>query len=513
MIRNILKKIYQKQKIFSELNGEITVYTYPFSYEIWCGQCYQSAPYIDRMWRKILKKIQRDDHPRRFLMFGLGGGGGIFEILKRYPSAQITVVEYDPVMVDIAKKTYLKKINPHTNCALIKMGEQKIEKQPHKMAIGVGVKNEKLEIIQAEAAAFAGKCNRKFDVIIIDLFKGKNPSPILGSDIFLENLKKILNNSGYLLVNFYGHKKKFQPPCDKYFSRHENLLYAYNELAVYRHFGMGNPKDPLPNGYKNKEQAPTFWKSQIIFPKIDRPVSAGGILGINRNMKICEIENYVSVSEPIAEKSSRPKIVFWQPLIYQKKLSGWRVNHIDLGANQKGLAIVEDENYWQKWSGHAKRHRKNYLKDDSYEIIEADPDSFMDAYKKCGKLDAMTRAMFLRGLKINDQHNHDNLHLYAARDIKDKKIFAGLAVVNHPEISLSRHFISFINKGVYNTSAGYGLIDYWHKDCLKKNIKFLNFGIIWEKGDPAAWRGYSQFKKQFNLHIMRQPRSLFKIIW
>jgi len=215
---------------------------------------------------------------------------------------------------------------------------------------------------------------------------------------------------------------------------------------------------PLPTDYKNKEQAITFQKSQIVFPKVDKIVDVGGVLGMSRNLKIFEIESYVSASEPVIKESVKPKIVFWQPLKQQNKIAGWRINFFELRAKQNGIAILEDENYWQKWSNHARRHRKKYLQDQSYEIIETNLDLFINAYEKCGKLDPMTRAMFLRGLRINDRHNHVNLHLYVARDKDTKIIFSGLAVINHPEISLSRHFISFINKGMVNTSAGYGLI-------------------------------------------------------
>jgi len=110
------------------------------------------------------------------------------------------------------------------------------------------------------------------------------------------------------------------------------------------------------------------------------------------------------------------------------------------------------------------------------------------------------------------KYDSENLRLYATRDKKDKNIFAGLATVNHPDISLSRNFISFIDKNSTRGSAGYRMIDRWHKDCLDQGLNFLDFGIIWKKDDPKSWQGYSNFKRQFNPYIIRYPRSLFRIV-
>jgi hypothetical protein len=286
--------------------------------------------------------------------------------------------------------------------------------------------------------------------------------------------------------------------------------------SIYRKdravFGADKENNPLPADYKNKEQSPVFQKAKIIFPSIEKLVYAGEILGISRNLKICEVESYVSAAEPVVARAARPKLILWQPTKRREGLSGWHFNPFTLASYQSGIAVAEDQEYWQKWSKHARRHRKRHLNDKSYEIVRTDLDTFVAAYEKCGKLDLVTRAMFVRGLKINARNYQDDMHLYAARYKKDGKIFAGLAAVDHPEISMSRNYISFINRDEKNTSAGYGLIDRWFGECLRAKIKFLNFGIIWKKGDPKAWQGYSQFKKQFNIHVTRYPRPLFKIV-
>jgi len=176
----IFQNLYQKRIVHSKINGKINIIRYPQSYEICCGGCFQSSVYMNRMWRKALKKIPKTKKSQKFLMLGLGGDGGVLEIWKFNKTAEITAIEYDPEMVLIAKSTYLKNIQ-----------------------------NDKLCIIQKDALEFVTSCQQKFDVIIFDLFCGKNISPIAQSNIFLENVKKILNKDGYLLVNYFASKKSF----------------------------------------------------------------------------------------------------------------------------------------------------------------------------------------------------------------------------------------------------------------------------------------------------------------
>jgi len=479
----IFKKLYQKRTVHSKINGEIRIIKYPRSYEICCGGCFQSSAYMNQMWRKALKKIPKTKKSRKFLMLGLGGGGGVLEIWKFDRTAEITAIEYDPEMISIAKSTYLKKIQ-----------------------------NDSLCIVQEDVFEFVKDCRQKFDVIIFDLFCGKNIASVVQSDIFLENLKKILNKDGYLLVNYFADKKKSQPSLGKYFSQHCDFSYLSNKLAVYRHFGWGKAGDPLPFGYKNKEQSLNYQNTRIAFLKIIKLADAGGIYGISSNLKLFEYECYVCEQEPKITKSVRPKIVFWQPTVGQKKYPGWYTNYFKFSDFQHGIVVLNNVDYWQEWSPHAQRHRKKFDKDSDCEIIEIGLDEFCEAYRKCGQPDYVTCRMFIRSLKIVGKYDFLNLHLFAARDKKDSNIFAGLATVGHPDILSSRHYISFIDKNSIHGSAGYGMIDRWHKDCLNRGFKFLDLGIIWKKGDPKSWQGYSNFKKQFNPYIICYPQSLFRIV-
>ena len=59
------------------------------------------------MWNNAFKRIPKDFKAKNILILGLGGGNIIKLLQKRHPKANINVVEWDEVMIDIAKKLEL----------------------------------------------------------------------------------------------------------------------------------------------------------------------------------------------------------------------------------------------------------------------------------------------------------------------------------------------------------------------------------------------------------------------
>ena len=95
-------------------------------------------------------------------MLGLGGGTIIKLLEKKYPQAKITTLEIDPTMIDIAQKHF-------------------------------DIKNSKnLKIIKADAFKWLGeKTKQKYDLILVDIFKGNQLPKKISSHIFLITLHAV----------------------------------------------------------------------------------------------------------------------------------------------------------------------------------------------------------------------------------------------------------------------------------------------------------------------------------
>lgn len=251
----------------------------------------------------------------------------------------------------------------------------------------------------------------------------------------------------------------------------------------------------LPSGFVDKQQSVLMLEVMAkIWPKKEI-IGVRGRQGLRFKMGFFHMEIYVCAAEPVIEDFEHFRIICWQPLTRIEKPIGWHEDWLYLPSQ---CGVVELKNrYWENWSNHAKRHRQKWLRDEAHEIVEADLETFSAAYDKNDKVGKFLRANFLKTLRLHLKHHPKDVCLYVARRKDNQNIIGGLAIINYPDISESTHAISFINRTGFKTSVGTGLIDYWYRDSLKKGLRFLNFGLVWKRGDPKGWRGYSQFKKQF----------------
>jgi spermidine synthase len=152
--------------------------------KIIAGDLIQSGGIINDLWKVPLKKlITYNLNLKTILILGLGGGTVVKMLVKKFPDSQITAVEIDPEMIDIAQKYF---------------GMDKIPK---------------LNIIQADAFKWVRKTipsSDKFDLILVDLFAGKLVPKQLKTVQFYQDINNILNPNGIIICNclFYGDYKK-----------------------------------------------------------------------------------------------------------------------------------------------------------------------------------------------------------------------------------------------------------------------------------------------------------------
>lgn len=106
----------------------------------------QSGPYIRGLWQKAFRAFRLDEitNLTRILVLGLGGGTVIEMLRKRYPTAIITAVDIDPVMIAIAKQYF-----------------------------GIGTLP-RVRLICADAKTFVKKPTKPFDLVIVDVFFGRH---------------------------------------------------------------------------------------------------------------------------------------------------------------------------------------------------------------------------------------------------------------------------------------------------------------------------------------------------
>lgn len=480
--KTLLDLVYFKKYIHSEKNGPMVLKKWFSRYELIQKYYTLSGSVMDGVFRKILKTIPKNYHVKNVLLLGLGAGGAVREIRKRFPESYITAVEYDPEMVALTKICLPKKYW------------------------------RSLEIVTDDAAKVVESTQKKFDLILIDLFVGDMLPPVVLSDRFVERLVAILKWDSYLGINFFKQHESGTAVFDRFLSRWNNLRFESNRMALYRPFGNGRSGDRIPPGFVDKEQSLCFLQASIFRHQLLKIVGTPGCYGVRGQIGPLYFERYVSDIEPVIEAAPFLRLIHWQPLSIRQR-RGWFHHPFPEKKSLIGVTKFQDETYWHSWPRHAKRHREKWLRETPYEIADVDFNAFAQAYHASRKRGRSSRIMWLRNLQYHVDMHPNDVHFFGARNPASQELMAGLAIVDYPDIHQSIHMVSFIHPEAEQTSVGTGLIDRSFEHGLKNGIAFMNFGVFWQKGDPKSWKAYSRFKTQFNPYFIVYPKSFYKIVW
>lgn len=162
------------ETVKSPINGRIQVVEILGSRYISIGGLSQSGGLVKNLWESGLKKLRKEQfEPRTCLVLGVGGGTVIQLIVKYFPQADITGVELDPNMIKLGKKYF-------------------------------GLKNSKnLNIIIADALIWVNDTTitKHFDLILVDLYIGKEVPKQLNRNEFLLKLRSLLTKKGIIIFN------------------------------------------------------------------------------------------------------------------------------------------------------------------------------------------------------------------------------------------------------------------------------------------------------------------------
>ncbi|MCX6743966.1 MAG: methyltransferase domain-containing protein [Candidatus Parcubacteria bacterium] len=471
--------IYEKWTVDSEYSGPIECSRFLGRWQICAGGCFQTANYTINMWRKVLKRLSKI-HVKQVLILGLGAGGNIKQLYKKFPKCQITAIELDPAMVNISQRTFLRQV----------------KRQPR--------------IITGDAVKAVENLQEKFDIILVDLFLGKKPAQILLADQFLSSLHGLLKPEGYLLLNAYEHPEIFDT-FNKFFSQFSKIKYLYNSLAIYRHFGLGQYGDPLPNDYVQYKSSKDYWLRECQ-NSIKRFVGNDQICGVAWHHGPFYLESYQGDIEPVIKPAEHTRMIIWQPLTNLAKPKGWHKSRIMMNDRKTGYApIGPADSYWKIWNSNVQRQRAKFLKNNEYDLFEGTAEEFIPAFFKVKNKNFFgLKTLYVHLLQSELKRHSKFVHCLLARNKESKKILAGLAVIDIPEIKQSHHLISFLYPEAEADGLGTGMIDYWYQHSIAQGFKYQDFGLFWAPGDDRSWQGFSRFKGQFGTCFIRYQNPWVK---
>ena len=192
----------------SKYNGCLRVIrSLGFGTYIQAGGLTQSGGIVETIWRSTLQRVKSERAKvKNVLILGLGGGTIAELIGKKWPEAEITGVDIDPVMIELGKK-YLR------------LGQTEVE-------IKIG---DAYDYITQKSKL------KTYDLVIIDLYNGDEYPKKFETENYIQLIRKVLPSDGVAVFNrlYYGDKRpqavKFGNKLQKVFC---NVEWFYPEANL-----------------------------------------------------------------------------------------------------------------------------------------------------------------------------------------------------------------------------------------------------------------------------------------
>ena len=153
----------------SEKNGIIEVREFWWWVVVYAGGFEQSGPYVTELWRRAVQKVRRPRRVTSVLLLGLCVGDNVRIAQARFPNAQVTAIEWDQAMIDLALSLHRFKKTP--------------------------------QIIHGDIREVLPTLTEKYDVILSDAFYGDKPDVGADGNTVGESLSRILSPDGCYILN------------------------------------------------------------------------------------------------------------------------------------------------------------------------------------------------------------------------------------------------------------------------------------------------------------------------
>lgn len=196
-----MNSIFSFTKKKSEKNGDIHIHRIFGKASVFVDGFDQSTDYIVTMWHEAFAHLPRTFSAKSVLMLGLGGGSAVKGILNRFPGCEITVVEWDPIMIDIYHDIHKEE--------------------------------ESISIIHGDASIVVPAMTETFDLVLVDLFTGNVTPKELRSALMVRAISDVIHPNGFCILNAFV-SLDLLPVFGQYFSQKDTWEYKFNTLALYK---------------------------------------------------------------------------------------------------------------------------------------------------------------------------------------------------------------------------------------------------------------------------------------
>ncbi|MEY4744745.1 MAG: hypothetical protein RL272_690 [Candidatus Parcubacteria bacterium] len=268
----------------------------------------------------------------------------------------------------------------------------------------------------------------------------------------------------------------------------------------------------LPDGYVPYRSCKEYILREASATARFRLAGREGAWGFGWSHGPANFERFFADEQPPRDRSRPLRVTIWQRLTRQDVPRGWLRMPEDMGIRMTGFAELGPGDPERQWSAHARRHAAKWRKlaaSGAREAVPLTADDYLSAYAKADQ-DPFIKLAYPGIIRTLAKAHGDRLRFIGSRRAGGQ-VDAGFAFLHVPEATHSLHVSAFIAGDAKGDSAATGLIARWFDECRTAGVRFLDFGFFWAPGDPRDWKGFSRFKAQFGVRLLRYPRPLLRI--
>lgn len=239
-------------------------------------------------------------------------------------------------------------------------------------------------------------------------------------------------------------------------------------------------------------------------------IEADGCVGRRHTLGPLCIEYYTTDTVPALSPFRGLRLVLWTPVTRSNKPSGW----IGLPKNKSTMVYsfvdIRGDDYWRLWGKTFKNYRNQWERQSTFTIKEVTHKEYEGYYRTWGA-PAWIVKRFEERTQQHINLDTESAHFYILENVATNEILAGVCCIDSLVTHQSYYLSSFTRKDIAPPQAGFWLCYYWIEVCRARGIWFANLGVVWVKGHPLDWKGFSDFKMKFNPILLHLPRDLLKV--
>lgn len=222
------------------------------------------------------------------------------------------------------------------------------------------------------------------------------------------------------------------------------------------------------------------------------------------------VEYYTGDKEPELSTWRGFRFVIWNPVSrLDNPISWFRISKESDHTVAAFLDIQNTDNYHKMWSDTFKTYYNRIPRNLQYQVVESSLEEYIKEYRAYAKKDISIERNIAQAIKLT-QVDSNSTHFYCLENKENHSIVGGIAIVDCVSVNQSYYLSAFTRKDIAPKETGLWLCNYWMNESSKRGISFANLGIVWTKGQPESWKGFSEFKMKFNPLLLVLPRELIR---